>query len=246
MALNTTVTASLQGRVCNLDSANAQEEWIANIRDATNGTSNNTYTSNALVSDAIDLNWVSGARGDTGNICRTFLFFDNIDTATGGGTITAATLKVLGYSVGNLDVIPVSASAWGGNGSTTTLSSADYSALNKDDFNNYTPYASELTTWSTSAYNTFTLDSNAISDMNSNGFLNVALVEFQYDFNNAVPTLGFNNSSGIEFLDATNPIELSITYNAASYGNDVNGVTAANIIAINGITAANIVEVNGV
>ena len=246
MALNTTVTASLQGRVCNFQSAAAEEEWIANVRDASSGTSNNTYTSNALVSDAIDLNWISGARGNTGNICRTFLFFDNIDTATGGGTITAASLKVLGYSLGDLDVIPVSASAWGGNGSTTTLSDANYSALNKDGSNNYTQYASELTTWNTSAYNTFTLDSNAISDMNANGYLNVALVEFQYDFNNAVPTLGFNNSSGIEFLDSTNPIELSITYNAASYGNDVNGVTAANIVAVNGITVANIIEINGV
>lgn len=243
MSAQATVTASLQGFVSLTDGV--ASDWSGEIRDAVNGTANGTYTSNTLKDDAIEVYYDSGLRGDVGILSRTFLFFDNIDTATGGGTITTASLSVLGYLAGDIDVIPISASAWGGDGSTTTLSNGDYDSLYKSG-TSYQQYGDEIVGWNTSGYNVFTLNSTAIADMNSDGYLNVALVDFTYDFQYTNPGLGTIITSGIEFLDASFPIKLTITYDPTGYGNTVNGVTSANIGAINGVLTANIFKVNGV
>ena len=242
MSAQAIVTASLQG-IASQTVGNVSD-WSGEVRDgAGNGAA--TYTSNTSLNNPIEVFYESGGRGDTGIGTRTFLFFDGIDTATGGGTITTASLQVLGYAVGDCEVIPISASAWGGDGSTTTLSNGDYDSLYKSG-TSYQQYANAITSWNTSGYNSFTLNSTAIADMSNNGYLNVALVDHVYDFQYQNPSLPTTITSGIEFLDASFPIKLVITYIALGYGNTVNGVLPANLGAVNGVLKANISKVNGV
>jgi hypothetical protein len=217
-------------------------DWVNDIRDVAIGNFTQTYTTNTQENNAIRVGFSSGRLGSNGDCYRTFLFFENIDTAVGGGTITAATLKVYnGGSAGTIQTVVVAAYAWGGDGSSGALNDGDYDSI---DYN--APYSSELTSWNGSAYNDFTLDSNAIADMNTNGYLNCAVIEYDYDYSGVNPPLNNLNFAPVEFLDSTNPIKLEITYTPAGYSNKVVGVVGASIGKVIGVSSANISKVIGV
>lgn len=239
---STTVNATLQGRAAMSYSA-ALINWTSQVRDATFGTLINTYTTNNTIGGAIRTYLISSRGGYQGHCSRVFLFFDGLDTATGGGTITAATLKVYNSSFANfINTIAVEATAWGGDGSTTTLSSGDYSALDQS-----TAYSSEDLSWGGATYNDFVLNATAIAAMNTNGYLNVAVIEGEHDYGNTSPTLNDTSETAtVRFVDGTNPIKLELTYSAAGYSNNVLGVAAANISKINGVATANIGKVVGI
>ena len=162
---STTVNATLQGKVYFTYNA-ALINWSSQVRNATFGSSANTYTSTAVIGGAIRAYLISSRGAYAGHCSRVFLFFDGLDTATGGGTITAATLKVYNSSSSNsIATIAVEATAWGGDGTTTTLSTGDYSNLDQS-----TVYSSSRLSWSGAAYNDFTLNSTAIAAMNTDGY----------------------------------------------------------------------------
>ena len=96
--------------------------------------------------------------------------------------------------------------------------------------------------------NTFSLNATAISDMNTNSYLNVVLIDEEYDYSGTAPSSGVNYSSGIEILDSTNPIILDITYTptATGYANIVNGVASANIGTVLAVSTNDIDKVIGV
>ena len=232
----TTIDATLQGFSYKIYQAIAID-WNFEVRDASVGTVATTVTTNVLDMDSIRVQLYL-FRGSTAGACgRTFLFFDLSSIV---GTITSATLKVLGYYNGTCGVIPVKSTAWGGNGTTTTLSTSNYSAL---DYSNV--YSSAITSWNTSTYNDFTLNSTAISDMNSSGYLNICLIDNTYDYLDTSPPLGTNIQSGIEYLDGVNNIKLEITY-GTSYGNNVIGVNSVDISSVIGVDASDISTVIGV
>lgn len=238
------ISATYQGQVDNTAISNKGAiDWNTDIRSVTTGTAATTYTSNSLISSAIGV-YSFEAKGQWYAGCyRTFLFFD-VSSITASNTITAATLQVLGYTNSSGGVIPVEGTAWGVNGSSSTLTTSDYSNLT---FN--TTYASQITSdsWNTSAYNDFTLNATAISAMNSNGYLNCVLINNTYDQGNTTLSLGTEEYNGVEFLDGTSNIRVSLTYSStAGYGNIVNGVASANIGEVIGVASANISKVIGV
>ena len=235
----TTVNASYEGIVERLDTSSSAINWLTTTRNASTGTSATTY--NSIAKSALSpRSYYELAKGtySSGNI-RTFFFFD---LSSVGGTITAATLKV--YNDGSAisdDIECVEATAWGGSGSSSTLATTDYDEVallgSGDSYSN-------LLTWAGSAYNSFTLNSTAISDMNTNGYLNCALLTQDLDYRGIAPSLGTNVGFQIRFNDSSNPVYLDITYTPA-YDNTVSGVSASNIANVIGVAKASIANVNG-
>jgi hypothetical protein len=246
----TTVDATYQGYIQRADVLGSAN-W-STTRNAGSGTFAETYTS-AVTAGTI-LSALETARADIVQaINRTFLFFDLDSIPTEAkGNITAATLKVLGAGSNNTaDSIPVKASAWGGDGSTSTLSTGNFNALTFG-----TPYGSEKTSWSTSGYNDYTLNSDAIDDINtvnaigfgSTYFLNVAVIEHDYDYSNTTPPNPTNALNSVRFLDATNKIKLEITYPDSTQIGEINGIefNGRFIDNVNGVGFSDIGTIIGV
>jgi len=237
----TTINATYQGKVDYTDvTSKTPFDWNADIRTQAIGTSAITYTSNALISGAIGAYNITTKGLYYAGCYRTFLFFD-VSSITATGTITDCTLKVLGFTNTSGYVIPVKAEAWGGNGSASTLSAADYSQLDWS-----IPFADTNSgVWDATGYNDFTLNTDAIDQMNNNGYLNCALINEGFDQQDATCALGDEEYNGVEFLDGTNKIKLDITY-TTGYGNGVIGVSSTNIAYVIGVATANIDKVIGV
>jgi len=233
----TTINASYEGSVTRGYAA-ATVNWLSDVRNAAAGTSATTF--NSVGEDKSgglpSINYSSGKTGQIGDCTRGYFFFD---VSGVGGTITAATLKIYGALYTNsVDTIAVESTAWGGSGGTSTVATGDYDAI---DFN--TNYSNALTSWTNNTYNNFTLNATSISDMNTNGYLNVALLNYDYDYSGVGPSLGFSQEVGIRFY-STNRNKLEITYTPAGGVGEVAGVALASIAEISGATS--IGKVNGV
>tara|TARA_R110000787_G_scaffold26126_3_gene73217 strand:- start:1467 stop:2465 length:999 start_codon:yes stop_codon:yes gene_type:complete len=225
----TTVTASLVGNTAQ-QVANPTD-WLTQVRDATSAAQASTLMADGVAGGVL-FGVVRKDFGGTviGGIIRTFFFFKDIDTAVSGGTITSATVKISGSGGGNnqgtaQDSIIVSASAWGGNGSTTTMATSDYSKLNFS-----APYSSTKTGWSQTGQNSYTLTSDAISDMNADGYLNCVVINEPNDFDDVSANVGDLLQSAYNYrpnvgsdpgqIDVA-PIELVLTYSAAATATNV-------------------------
>ena len=199
--------------------------------DASVGT--HTDTDNA-VNLAIQWFRSSGRGGGTFRYIRTFLYFD---TSAITGTVSSATLKVHGAgTLNNADVIAVKSTAFGGDGGTA-LADGDFDAI---DYS--TAYSSELSTWSTSAFNDITLNATARADMQNNDFFIVAIIEHDSDYLD-VDTSDGAFTVGINFKSSLGP-KIDFT-EVSGYGNDVIGVASADIGEINAVATANVGELNG-
>ena len=219
-------------------------DWITDVRDAADGDVYTTYTTNTQNNDAVRASFQTGRLGNVGVCSRTFLFFDNVTGSIGGGTVTAATLKVYnGGSATSTKTIIVESYAWGINGGSNTLVDADYSNLN---YYGTGTYSTASLSWSGSSYNDFQLDASCIADINGYGYLNCAVIEYDYDFLGDYPTTNTIFNAPIEFLDPTNKIKLEITYTPAGYANKVIDVAGASIGKVDGVLSANISKVVGV
>ena len=234
-----TINASLQGVVERVDTSASTINWLSTTRDATTGTSATTITSNTEFNSMRAQYELS--KGTYTSLCvRAFLFFD---LSSINGTITAATLKVLAGATGNTDDVQVTPStAWGGDGTTTTLSTGDYDGVEflGTSGSNY----GEILSWTASSYNDFTLSSDAISDMNTNGYLNCALLNQDNDYRGVNLSLGTDIVHTIEYNDATNPIKVEITYTPDAWNEIINGVANASIANVMGVNESSIQSVN--
>ena len=233
----TTVNSTIEGLISRLDTSSSTINWVTTTRNAATGTNATTFTSgeNKQGSLASYYELEKGTYG-SGN-SRVFFFFDLSGV---GGTITAATLYVYAGSSGNADSQVVEATAWGGDGTTTTLGTGDYDAISFT-----TTYSSALVGWTTSAYNSYSLNSTAVSAMNTDGYLNCAILTEDYDLKGVSPTLNTNWANVITFENSSNPRQLDITYTPAGWDLDVNGIVNSAIVSINGITESDIVNVIG-
>ena len=236
----TTINATLQGVIERQDSSGSAISWVSTTRNATAGTGATTITANTFFT-GMKVQYTFAKNLYVATCNRTFLFFD---LSSVGGTITAATLKVLAGTPGNTDdVQAVPSTAWGGDGTTTTLAVGDYDGVefNGTSGSNY----GSILSWTASSYNDITLTADAISDMNSDGYLNCALLDQDNDYKGIAPTLGTEIQYPIEFLDATNPIKLEITYTPTGWNDNVNGVANASIANVMGVTESSIAGING-
>ena len=230
----TTVTAGKQAE----GDSGSQTFW-PNAKDASSATISQEFTSATDDTTSVQGLFSSGRGGGTYRLVRTFLFFDVSGVP---GTITAMDLDlfIVGFS-GTAVVQVAKSTAFNTNGSSS------WQAGDFDKWNQSSPtaYLASSTTLSTGA-RSLTLNSTAISDANSDGYLNVVIVDSAHDFNDTQPLLGINRSSGIRFQNSSNPIQLDITYTPSGYGKDVMGVTSTDIVKVIGVPSADISKVIGV
>jgi len=238
---SSTINATYQG-VVGLTVSAALVNWLSSVRNASTGNLATTVTTNVNYPSGVNVDYSSGKAGQVGECQRVPLFFD-VSSITASNTITAATLKIWNPNGASpTDTIIVKGSAWGGNGSTTTLSTSDYDNL---DFS--TAYSSKDLSWAGNSYNDFSLNATAISDMNTNGYLNCFLIEGDWDYDGQSPALNDGPYYvGLEFLDPTNKIKVELTYSPSGYANNPIGVAAASVGDILGVARASVSKFLGV
>ena len=165
----------------------ASGTW-ASIRNASSGTLN----TNASI--WIDNIHTSGRGGNTYNIGRYFLEFD---TSSINKTISSADLNIHGVTSGTLDVILVKGSQSGTVatsdfneifGGSTPLAASDGAGAGTILSTDVVIYSNELTSWSTSGYNTFTLTDDAKADIIANDTFNCVMMGFDYDVRDTAPS----------------------------------------------------------
>tara|TARA_R100001460_G_scaffold66762_1_gene107033 strand:+ start:46 stop:708 length:663 start_codon:yes stop_codon:yes gene_type:complete len=165
-------------------------------------------------------------------------FFIHFDTSSITGTVTAADINIQGSSASQPDpndTILIKSTAFGGDGGTAISTSDMFSSL---DYS--TAYSTELTTWSTSN-NEYILTSAALSDIQNNNDFTVAVIMHDSDFQNT----DTNATEDVQ-IDCNTTITLDYTLAPTGYGNDVSGVSSANISKINTVATASIGKVNTV
>ena len=213
---------------------------FAAARDATSGTvgtggSGGTPTTFPV---AIQYSKVAGARGDSISINRFFIEFDTSDISI---TPADATLQIYGVTNTSADFFAVKATFSDGSLANGDFDAIDGWSAGADNSSNVTKYSSEVTSWSTGAYNNITLTSDALSDMASVDNFKICLIQSDNDLANVEATTVVKTG-----IDNINQIRLAYTEGSAGYTNNVLGVASANIAGVNGVATANIASVNGV
>ena len=224
----------------------------SDTRDATAGSEVNStaHGQNSAVQ-------ASTVKGGQYAIARSFFYFNMSGVS---GTVSEATLNLFGYS--NSDSVAdyfVVKSTHATSAGDAALGTDDYDTITGwdtstsadgngagDQESNVTKYSSEITSWSTSGYNSITLNAQARSDMVGNAFFAICVMNSTSDLRDITPTGGFSNAMfyANRLGVARDP---KIVYTIATgYGEDIMGVASANIATVNGIATANISEVIGV
>lgn len=227
-----TVTAGKQAE----GDTGSQTSWTA-AKDQTSATYSQQFSTATDDFNSVWGYFNSGRGGGTYRLTRTFLFFDLSGVS---GTITAMDLDLYVVYGGTAVAQVAESTAFGGDGTS------DFVATDFDNWSQSSPtaYMASSATLGLGS-NSLTLNSTAISDANSNGYLNVVIVDNVHDYLDQEPLLGINRASGLRFKNSSNPIQLDITY-TPSYRNDVMGVIASNIAEVTGVVTTNIGKVIGV
>ena len=212
---------------------------FAGARDATSGTVLTGFGGSFPTSypSAIKYSKVAGARADTFDINRFFIEFDTSDISV---TPADATLSIYGDTNTSADFFAVKATFSDGSIVDADFDSIDGWTAGADNSSNVTKYSSEVTSWSTGAYNNITLTSDALSDMASEDNFKICLIQSDNDLANVEATTVVTTG-----LEVTNQIRLAYTEGSSGYTNNVLGVASANIASVNGVATANIASVNG-
>ena len=228
-----TLTTTVDGNVACFN----QSSW-ANARDATTGTFSGAAGTRNTQTVVADKRAGRGG-GTTYNVSRTFFSFD-----TSGISVapTDATLKIFGYFNAGADFFVVKSTH-------TNLNIADFDSIDgwssgADNSSNVTKYSSEVSTWNGFAYNSITLNSDALNAMASESTFKICLIESDFDLTNTEPGDTTLRRTGMYFVEfsgtSTDPI---IDYTAAGvsgYGHDVIGVSSGDIDTVIGVATADI------
>ena len=166
---------------------------------------------------------------------RAFLHFD---TSGITGTLSAAHIDITGggLSPDPNDTIMVKSTAFGGDGGTALATSDHFSSI---DYS--TAYSDELTSWSTSGNNEFTLTAAALADIKNNDHFTLAIIDNDNDYANSATT----GTSDIT-IDFDVTITLDYTAAATGYTHDIVGLAAASINKVNSVVTASIGKINSV
>ena len=228
-----------------LSSFSAGNTWSALRGDAsTSGDSedNSSGTENTGVHNLEDT-----GRGTTNTrqIDRSFFAFD---LSGESGTVASADLKIKTDNLGDTDT----------NSSTVYAVAATALASGVADYGNVFSSGTTLGTLfgsttisTTQQYHTWTLNSDAISRINtligSGGIFTIGLMGY-YDYNNSAPG---SSELKIQVLYAnqigtSSDPKLELTFSAAGFGHKTIGVASANIGKVKGVATANVGKVIGV
>jgi len=168
------------------------------------------------------------------------------------GTVTSATLRFRGQgSNSNADIIVMKSDAFGGDGGTA-LANTDFNAIvgqtdgeSMSVSSGCVEYSDELATWNTSDINSITLTAAALSDMESDDFFIIALVQFDNDYLNVDVPIPVSIKTGMKLSEvSTTSQKPTLRYNLG-YSNDVIGLASGDIGEINAVATADIAELNG-
>lgn len=193
-------------------------------------------------------------RGSTQyRLSRFFAWFD-VSSLTSSNAITNAVLKISGRAVVNNGSLGIyEGSAFGGDGSegleTTQLGEVSGTSYSSNEYG-----SPGYTSWVTgnTSQNSFTLNSAAISDMNTNGYLNIVGRNIYYDAEeqetpDADNYIGINQWTAAGTNNTYRP-QLFITYLpiATAWGQKMNGVLANAGNKYNSVLSTTISKINDV
>ena len=232
----TTINASKQTWA----QSGTQTSWSA-ARDATSSSTHSNFTTTqGLIGSAIRENYQT-KKGNNYAVYRSFFFFD---TSTIDGTITAIDLKIQGFSNGGNNVRVAKSTAYGGGGGSAYANS-DFDGWTTTNGLIPTPYNASNYSWTTST-NTITLNATAISNANSDDYLNLVVVGGNYDYPDSEMLLPQSLSSGIEFASTTVFPQLSITYTPTPTGYQNYPLGVTKLQEVNGVSSSDIEYIIGV
>ena len=199
--------------------------------------SNNTTASNIVGSGIIR----SGGRGATSyGVRRTYFAFDFTGYTSGTITNLAFHFTPTGTSSGTLSN---RIAQFEGFGESTTFN--DYSATSwwSDITNPLVPYSSAFNIIDGSTAASVSLNSTAITDAGTDGYLQIVLMNAG-DYNNVPPV---SDGTNLSYLDqSSNKSFLRFTYVAGGYSNNINGILSSNFTHVNSIEIDDIEAINAV
>ena len=231
----------------------AVASW-ATARSSAAGTGGSNVGSRT--SYAVATQYVSGRGSTVPLIYRSWFIFD-----TSGISVTpsSATLKLYGYSTNTADLIavkleqPLEATVKNNfdhiDGCASQLAASD-GAGTGTLASCGTDYSAEVTTWSTSGYNSITLNSDALSDMANDDSIGIMLLEYDRDYLDTISVGDTVVRSGLYYANYTGTFrDPYIDYTAGSvsgYSHTVMGVSSGDISKVKGVATADIDKVIGV
>ena len=170
------------------------------VRQGTSGTADSSGGSGGF---AVRSRKVSSGRGTQWVVSRAFFTFNTSGIAVAPAS---ANLNIYGTHGGTADLFVVKSTQ------ASTLANSDFDAItgwdhDADNSSNVTYYSSEVTSWSTSGYNTIALNATALTDMRGLSTFNVCLIEADYDLTNTEPSTGTDVFSGVYFIEWVNSYE---------------------------------------
>lgn len=171
------------GYVLNSVGNNDAAGWFS-CRNAATGTS----TSTADASAQLGVGCSRYSKPVLSQVIRSFFYFD---TSAIAGTVTAAALNI--YGITRASTVTAAGVTCQKGTQSSTLVNADYDAFSGSSYDS-------IASWDQTDYNTFTLNSTGISDVNINGTTKVCCRPLQ-DYNNELPLLGFGE--GMYYADNT-------------------------------------------
>ena len=228
-----------------LSSFSAGNTWSALRGDASTSGDSEDNSSGTEDTGVHNLEDTGRGTSNTRQIDRSFFAFD---LSGESGTVASADLKIKTDNLGDTDT----------NSSTVYAVAATALASGVADYGNVFSSGTTLGTLfgsttisTTQQYHTWTLNSDAISRINtligSGGILTIGLMGY-YDYNNSAPG---SNELKIQILYAnqigtSSDPKLELTFSAAGFGHKTIGVASANIGKVKGVATANVGKVIGV
>ena len=233
---------------------NAFQSSHANARDASTAANGVNTSSTSLTANLYQRAAARGG-GVTYRVDRIFLYFDTSTITSTPASATFSIQRTTTAPLGNFRIIK--SNAFGGDGQTA-LAKSDFDAFpgfsaGNGMSGNVTDYCDDTiaaSAWGTSnAYNTtaINLNSTALSDMASNDFFILAIVNFDLDYKNVDSDPLFITQRLSHYTPdfSGTSRDPKIDYVTAGYGNNVIGVASADIGEVNAVATADIAEING-
>lgn len=189
-------------------------ESFATIRTSAGNSTWNATTDNAVqfTADTTSNTWT--------NLYRSFFTF-NTSALTGAAVISAATVSLFdSFGVSDpsglgpgIDLVSVTPTA------NNALAESDYSAFGTTS---YTGSPKTAGSWTSGAYNAFTLNATGLAAVSKTGITRIGARESTYDITGTTPawTSGTNVGVGIYFSDQTgssNDPKLEVTYTVPNF-----------------------------
>ena len=217
--------------------------WAGLVADSTGNNHNSTATT--FDEGVHNAKFFGRGTSNTWECNRSFFAFDLSGESS---TVASADLKIKTDNLGDTDT----------NSSTVYVVAATDLSSNTGDYGNVFSSGTTLGTLygsttisTTEQYHTWTLNSDAISRINtligSGGIFTIGLMGY-YDYNNSAPG---SNELKIQVLYAnqiatSSDPKLELTFAAAGYTHKVVSVAAGSIGKVNGVATANIGKINSV